>query len=161
MLNRSHFLNVNLILSLLAVTGCSSSPSSPSPQETNFVSTGTDVPGRYKDGVYSCCARSEGKACCEGLETGMCFRFGGIYGECRKQGEQLEGKMPCARCCDGLQRLSSVVVGEKESPASDGLSEGCDHGGSPPSLLTCSDCGNGVCDAVENRCNCPQDCESR
>jgi hypothetical protein len=72
---------------------------------------------------------------------------GGIYGRCREYGEEIEGKVIGAYCCEGLTRISRQVLADT----------GCDNVG-PVSLGVCSYCGNDVCDDVENLCNCEGDC---
>jgi len=105
---------------------------------------------RTQVGVYSCCAKGEDTACCAGAKQGMCFQYGGIYGDCRKEGEQLEAKVICSHCCEGLTRVSIV---EKDDA-------GACVSSAPPSLFVCIGCGDGVCGAGENACNCPSDCPS-
>jgi DNA replication protein DnaC len=90
--------------------------------------------------------------------SGTCFEHGGIYGACRKEGEQREGKVICGRCCDGLESVDDLVVGDAIPPELDSLPEGCDRSPAPESLLTCIRCGDSVCGAGENWCNCPKDC---
>ncbi len=106
---------------------------------------------------YRCCAPGEGTACCTGMKQGTCFRHGGIYGDCRKAGEEIEGKVICAECCPGLSRQGIYALEDKWPPAVDHLPEGCDLD-APVSLGICILCGDGVCGAGENFCNCPQDC---
>jgi hypothetical protein len=113
-------------------------------------------------GVYRCCAKGTGRACCEGVPlspTGdnMCFEYGGYYQDCRREGEVYEGKIICARCCDGLERSSVIVPGDEVPPELDELPEGCDFG-APDSILVCIRCGDGVCGPGESFCNCPEDC---
>jgi hypothetical protein len=113
-------------------------------------------------GVYRCCAKGTGKACCEGVPrspsgSAMCFQYGGLYGDCRAAGELYEGKVLCAGCCDGLERSSMVEPGDEVPPELDGLPEGCDET-APPSILVCIRCGDGICGAGENFCNCLADC---
>jgi hypothetical protein len=103
--------------------------------------------GRYTQGVYSCCAKGEGLACCppESLpdpsigRIATCFQYGGVRGDCVTEGEDLEAKDICSICCPGLTRLENCV-------------------GLPPSNFFCGACGNGVCGPGENTCNCPADC---
>jgi hypothetical protein len=98
-------------------------------------------------GVYTCCAPGEGVACCAGTPQGTCFKYGGIYGDCRPHGALMEGKVICAHCCSGLARVSPdiVVDGECRSNA-------------PVSIFICIRCGDGVCSPEENHCRCPADC---
>lgn len=116
--------------------------------------------GRYKHGVYFCCGKGEVlETCCEGKEVGMCFQYGGVFGECIGQGELIEGKDICSMCCPGLSAISAAAP----SPTGDSrggydLPDGCSHT-TPPSLGMCSACGNGICDKNENFCNCPNDCK--
>jgi hypothetical protein len=106
--------------------------------------------GRYSQGIYSCCAKGEGKTCCppDSLpdpsigRTATCFAYGGVRGDCTGEGETLEGKDICSICCPGLTRL-----------------EICDRE-APPSVFVCGACGNGECGPGESACNCPADCSS-
>lgn len=108
-------------------------------------------------GPYRCCAPGTGTACCTDTKEGMCFEYGGIYGDCRKAGEQYEGKVICAQCCPGLTRGAILVHGDRVPPSADQLPEGCDDE-APPSLGVCIQCGDGLCGPGENFCNCPDDC---
>jgi hypothetical protein len=112
-------------------------------------------PGEYDDGVYHCCAEGDGTGCCDGYEQGMCFEYGGIYGECIEQGEMLEAKVLCAFCCEGLEFLEPME--ESIEDCGDHYPEGCCPSATP-SLFYCAACGDGDCAAGENHCNCPQDC---
>jgi hypothetical protein len=51
-------------------------------------------------------------------------------------------------CCPGLQQLTL----QKEFNGS------CTN--TNPGAYLCANCGNGTCDYLENKCNCPQDCSS-
>jgi hypothetical protein len=72
---------------------------------------------------------------------------GGIYGRCREESEEIEGKVPGAYCCAGLKKVSQA------EPRGDDCVVLV-----PPSLLVCLPCGDGVCGTQENICNCPEDC---
>ncbi len=113
-------------------------------------------PGEYEDGVYHCCAEGQGTDCCGGYDQGMCFEYGGIYGACIEAGELIEGKVICAFCCDDMLMAEPMVETDE---VFDGYPEGCGPGETPPSILICVDCGDGVCGQGENRCICPEDCE--
>jgi hypothetical protein len=56
-------------------------------------------------------------------------------------------------CCAGLTRIEESFPTEA---GGDPNLPGCAFG--PPSIKRCSKCGDGVCGAAENRCNCPDDC---
>lgn len=73
--------------------------------------------------------------------------FGGSYGRCREDGEQLEAKIIGAVCCEGLE-----CIGLEHPTAGGCLSD------APPSLFVCSACGDGTCGPSENSCNCSVDC---
>lgn len=57
------------------------------------------------------------------------------------------------KCCDGLQKRCGI-------PLYDGT---CDQ--APQRSIyaapMCLPCGNGICDTLENRCNCPEDCPEK
>jgi len=109
----------------------------------------------YTDGVYQCCAQGEDTSCCVDEEPGMCFEYGGYYGDCRQEGELLEGKIICGLCCEGLQQKEPMI--ETDDGPSD-YPDGCGPGEAPPSILVCVACGDGICGSAENRCICPEDC---
>jgi hypothetical protein len=119
---------------------------------------GGEDSGRYRQGVYLCCAEGEGRACCppETLpdpavgRSATCFQYGGVRGACVRAGESLEGKDICALCCPGLTRVGS------EKPSGDG---GVCEPTAPPSVFFCAACGDDVCGDGENPCNCPADCK--
>jgi hypothetical protein len=115
----------------------------------------TPVTG-YEDGVYHCCEQgADTGTCCEGYDAGMCFEYGGVYHDCVSPGEELEGKVICAFCCDGGEAREPMV---ETTETYDGYPKGCGPGDQPPSLLVCVVCGDGVCGEGENRCVCPEDC---
>jgi hypothetical protein len=148
-----------LLLSCPVSGGCGRNLATDSQQDA---SSGTDaggaapVPGDaayvegepYLQGVYRCCAKGEGRACC-GEMTGKCFEYGGAIGECSAEGETVEAKEICTHCCAGLTRAEisapAATTGECESVG-------------PPSLFVCVHCGDGVCSEDENVCNCDEDC---
>jgi len=72
---------------------------------------------------------------------------GGIYGQCRLEGEEIEGKVVGAYCCEGLKKIPHEILGDG----------GCKQT-APDSVLWCARCGDGECNGIENRCNCPGDC---
>ena len=117
---------------------------------------GDAASGRYSQGVYSCCAEGEGRTCCspETLpdpkvgRTATCFQYGGVRGACVAQGNTLEAKDICSTCCPGLTRIES----------SERVDGGTCEPTAPPSVFVCAACGDGVCGAGENACNCPGDC---
>lgn len=108
-------------------------------------------------GAYRCCAKDAGTTCCEGLDAGICFQYGGIYGDCRREGEKFEAKVICSGCCEGLEKEHLLEPGNAVPPEKDGLPEGCDDVG-VPSLFVCIRRGDGVCGSGENYCNSPEDC---
>jgi hypothetical protein len=69
--------------------------------------------------------------------------------------EAFEGKVAGAQCCEGLVVASQDVETDE---VIDGYPPGCGPGTAPPSVMICLECGNGVCEAGENRCNCATDC---
>ena len=60
-------------------------------------------------------------------------------------------KHMATECCEGLKAI----------PSPDYFDEGCNF--KPRIGVTggeiCSDCGNGICEGWENKCNCPKDCK--
>jgi hypothetical protein len=85
----------------------------------------------------------------------MCDEYGGIYGACIGDGEEYEGKVICAFCCDGLTQMEPMIETDevfKDYPP------GCGPAKAPPSIVVCVACGDGKCGPGENRCVCPADC---
>lgn len=66
---------------------------------------------------------------------------------CRAEGMDIDGKDIGGACCPGLSAVAATGPG----------SAGCTRI-APPSIQVCVRCGDGVCGAGENRCNCPKDC---
>src|SRR5262245_33882462 len=66
--------------------------------------------GEYDQGPYHCCAPNRGTSCCSGYRQGLCFAYGGPFGDCLGPGEQYDAKISCAKCCDGLQRADLRLV---------------------------------------------------
>ena len=81
--------------------------------------------------------------------------------KCAKAGEgssnpSLGPSAPTPRkCCEGLVE---IYAGSRYEPNSEIADEdGCVNWEGSGNL--CSDCGNGICESWENRCNCPEDCK--
>jgi hypothetical protein len=74
---------------------------------------------------------------------------GGIYGRCRQYGEDIEGKVVGAYCCEGLTKISQTFLTDAGCMPAENV---------PISVLICAPCGDGLCDPLENACNCPRDC---
>lgn len=71
-----------------------------------------------------------------------------LYQNCKNAGEKWR-VMPQTRynvCCQGLDYISVAAL----------RNEYCVE---TPEYRMCSDCGNGICEAWENRCNCSSDCK--
>jgi hypothetical protein len=106
----------------------------------------------YMQGVYTCCAAGDGTNCCSGIRQGLCFRYGGIYGQCIGEGDVFDGKVVCAFCCPPLESRAAVA------PPGDNPGASCQERRLLVSLLVCVRCGDGRCGPGENDCNCPLDC---
>lgn len=107
--------------------------------------------------VPYCCGTSNerpGVSCVDLSDSGAY----GIYGHCIEQGLSFEGKVLAALCCDGLvirsATIDNAVTSEPGAPA--GCAPDFEH--YSPSEVLCLACGNLLCEAHENRCNCPEDC---
>lgn len=107
-------------------------------------------------GAYRCCLEGQGDSCCDG-DKSTCAEHGGSYGACRGQGEEYEGKVICAQCCEGLTAIGTERPGPDPTAKLGDLPAGCIDP-APPSIVLCAACGNGTCEAGENYCNCPADC---
>ena len=57
------------------------------------------------------------------------------------------------KCCDGLKAVTNYGV---KNPGAEDYFERC--GPSLASIFMCTKCGNGICEKVENECNCEEDC---
>ncbi len=81
----------------------------------------------------------------------------GVFGEnCAKEEEQFSvvyDEYP-GHCCEGLTEWHSGMD-TKISIADECYETGL-VAGSP--VGTCINCGNGICEEIENPCNCPEDC---
>ena len=66
---------------------------------------------------------------------------------CYEAGQAVPNVEGAPGCCEDL-----VIIGCEEA-APPGLCRPCEGS------TSCSPCGDGVCDPVENNCNCPDDCE--
>jgi|GEM_PF-3112179 len=76
---------------------------------------------------------------------------------CVKEGEEYSNecgdlKLCNKSCCSGLTAVNRIGF----NPALGG--NGCEWTNSSSWTYVCTYCGNGVCGAGENQCNCPQDC---
>jgi hypothetical protein len=100
---------------------------------------------RTDAGALVCCGGDTelpGLSCVDLSQDGGEF---GIYGSCRQEGQDFDGKFAGAQCCDGLVRVGSELPSLACEPAVD-------------SLFFCVRCGDGTCGNEENHCRCPQDC---
>jgi hypothetical protein len=71
---------------------------------------------------------------------------------CIPEGEAFVDYTGAPECCDGLNLIPLTI------PIGDGCKEPTGAGWIADDSGYCTDCGNGVCEAPENRCNCPDDC---
>jgi hypothetical protein len=125
-----------------------------------FGCTGNEAPNpldasvrcdEYSDAGYRwCCGRPSeypGFSCLDRSQDGGEF---GVYGKCRVAGQDFDGKVAGAQCCEGTVRVGYLVP-DPADPS------GC-RSTRPPSLILCMPCGDGICDDGENVCNCSEDC---
>jgi hypothetical protein len=99
---------------------------------------------RTADGFPLCCGNPgelPGLSCIDPDQDGGEY---GLYGHCTEEGKSYEAKIVGARCCEGLTPSPSYTPSCQET--------------GPPSLMMCLACGDGLCSAIENKCNCPGDC---
>ena len=64
---------------------------------------------------------------------------------CKEAGEDVL----VSECCEGLSEIPPAIIYDDD----------CNTVGLPGALHICSDCGNGICESWESKCNCPQDCD--
>jgi len=153
-------------------TGNCSCTSCSDPDGANLSVKGTckDIHGMYNDscfnstymGEYVCSAGNcillplpvycgDGKTCangaCNASGGGACIGAGNM-----SRNPSLGPSGYFGECCAGLVEIPGT-------PFSAYYPENCTiHGGWAGSGIICSACGNGICDAWEHNCNCPQDC---
>ncbi len=103
-----------------------------------------------------CCGRSNelpGTSCIDLTDGGTIY---GDHGRCLELGEGFDRRVVGGACCDPLVTIQDTFP-SKDGTTAGNLPEGCTIGGL--SRAICSACGDGVCDNIENRCNCPDDCQ--
>jgi hypothetical protein len=138
------------------ITSGDASWAPPNPQDAG---PSTGACGRFTDaGARICCGAATelpGLSCVDLSRPGGEY---GTYGHCIAEGDSFEAKIAGARCCVGLKGVGS----ERETDeVFSGYRPGCGPGAQSVSTVTCVACGNGKCDSLENRCNCPADCGAR
>ena len=79
------------------------------------------------------------------VDTG-CVKDGGSFSGAVRDADHMANK-----CCIGLKRVTASKYYDENCNIDNLLWGG--------SMSTCSDCGNGICESWENRCNCSEDCE--
>src|SRR3989344_3270418 len=73
---------------------------------------------------------------------------------CAREGELIGGMIyPEKKCCNGLEPLSKLYYDELNMKWQIGADEG-------EETCVSSRCGDLVCQGLENKCNCPRDCET-
>jgi hypothetical protein len=65
---------------------------------------------------------------------------------CKQAGEHVL----VSECCEGLSAIPPIYIYDGN----------CDYNGMTGWTDICSDCGNGIWEVWESKCNCPQDCDS-
>jgi len=63
---------------------------------------------------------------------------------CKEAGESVL----VSKCCEGLDKIYPAHI----------FDANCNELGLVGWLFLCSDCGNGICESWESKCNCPEDC---
>jgi hypothetical protein len=105
-------------------------------------------------GDHICCGRPDElpNISCVDLSDGGTI-YGG-YQSCRAQGQIYDMRFVGGICCEPLSRLQ--LLKPQAGASYDGLPPGC--GIESLAAAVCSACGDGLCQDVENWCNCPTDC---
>jgi len=70
---------------------------------------------------------------------------------CAAAGVAIRPDMEPSQCCEGLDALVPVCMTNGECNVNDETCAGA---------TTCADCGNGICADYENKCTCPDDCNT-
>jgi len=103
---------------------------------------------------YGVCLFPDGTECAAWEYFRKCY-YGETSTSCNRPCEDL----PCKQagesvwlfeCCEGLRQIPPAYIYDAN----------CNQLEMPPPgwLPVCSDCGNGVCEPWESKCNCPEDC---
>lgn len=109
-----------------------------------------------------------GNAGVSGSSTNPCARPGahdpdnpcaglGIFDECLTRGQSFDRRFASDPCCEGLVLKGSDVPVASRGDGSE-FALGCGPGN--PGQFFCLACGDGNCDAPENYCMCPEDCQN-
>jgi hypothetical protein len=123
-----------------------------------LTSCGADCDEHTEAGYRVCCGRETEIPDVSCVDLSKPNGEFGMYGGCLEDGQTFDAKFVGAVCCEGLVRTELFI---EMSGAPFGPPPGGCAFAAAPSTKVCLPCGNGVCDAKENRCNCPQDCAER
>jgi hypothetical protein len=142
----------------IASSATSSSPTAPGTQTSSASPLDAAVPcGRETTLGDSICCGREGElinvSCVDLSDGGTIY---GRFGRCHEQGEIYDARFAGGVCCEPLVGIT-MYVPSAEADGSGGLPVGCWVGGE--GVFMCSACGDGVCQEVENWCNCATDCD--
>ena len=80
---------------------------------------------------------------------------------CHVEGKEWNGRFSAfgEACCDGLMSVDPWQP--TDSGSNDpGLPAGCQFSTAPPGSKVCIRCGDRICGPGENRCVCPEDCNT-
>ena len=148
-------LNITLTLSILSViTGTAKAV--PNPAAWYCVQLGYEYQIREdaQGNQYGVCVFPDGSECDGWDYFRKCY-----YGESLASCEWPCQELPCkqagesvflSECCEGLKQVPPAYIYDAN----------CNQIEMPPPgwLPICWDCGNGICEPWESKCNCPEDC---
>lgn len=138
-------LSVGLLMALAGIAGAI-----PNPAAVYCIDSGYEYEGGdciFPDGSrcnaweYYCGCEPDGIGCWPG-EFNCDFPCGQL--PCGQAGEHVL----VSECCEGLIAIPPIYIYDNE----------CNDTGMTGWTNICSDCGNGICEVWESRCNCPEDC---
>jgi len=110
--------------------------------------------------VWGCGARSTDAPGRGPKESGSAAIAAAAKTACIPEGSKFFAKSKVEACCSGLVAVSAEDV-PRSDYRQDDYPPGCGpKPATPPDLMICVACGDGVCGLEEHFCNCPADCAS-
>jgi len=139
---------------LLCLSVTSTSMAIPNPSAVYCVECGYDIQVRTDNegNQYGVCIFPDGSECNAWAFYNKCY-MGEASAECHWPCQELPCKGPgesilVGECCEGLTHIQPAYT----------YGPDCNDLSIIGWVFLCSDCGNGICENWESRCNCPEDC---